>query len=106
MDETSVPLLLSPSQVSRLKSKPSILVVDTRPFPAYQKEHVPGAVNLPLMYYHWTDTSPEGIKAFNRQMQRVLSFTGVSSRNHVIFYEDTSGMTASRGVWLLHYLGH
>ena len=67
---------------------------------------MPGAVNLPLIYYHWLDTSSSGIVAFGRQMQRVLGLAGVSDRKHVVFYEDTSGMTASRGVWLLHYLGH
>src|SRR6266567_2032505 len=106
MNDTRVPILLSPKQLLRLKNKPSILLVDTRPFPDYQKEHLPHAVNLPLLYYHWTDTSPEGIKAFNHHMQRVLAFTGVSNRKHVIFYEDNTGMSASRGVWLLHYYGH
>src|SRR6266849_8118578 len=74
MNNMRVPILLSPKQLLRLKNKPGILLVDTRPFPDYQKEHLPLAVNLPLLYYHWTDTSPEGIKAFNYHMQRVLAF--------------------------------
>ena len=106
MNDMRVPILLSPKQLLRLKNKPGILLIDTRPFPDYQKEHLPHAVNLPLLYYHWTDTSPEGIKAFNHHMQRVLALTGVSNRKHVIFYEDNTGMSASRGVWLLHYYGH
>ena len=106
MDETRVPLLLTPKQFDRIKNKPGILLIDARPFPDYQKEHLPGAVNLPLLYYHWTDTSPEGLKAFNHHMHRVLALTGVSNRKHVIFYENNSGMSAARGVWLLHYYGH
>ncbi len=106
MNNVRVPILLSPKQLLRLENKPGILLIDTRPFPDYQKEHLPRAVSLPLLYYHWTDTSPEGIKAFNHHMQRVLALTGVSNRKHVIFYEDNSGMSASRGVWLLHYYGH
>ena len=106
MNNTRVPILLSPKQLLWIKNQPGILLVDTRPFPDYQKEHLPQAVNLPLLYYHWTDTSTEGIKAFNHHMQRVLALTGVSNRKHVIFYEDNSGMSASRGVWLLHYYGH
>jgi len=101
----SVPLLLSPKQVSRL-SKPGVLIIDARSFKDYHRGHIPGAVNLPLAEYHWADTSPKGIKAFTNHMERLLGFVGVSRNSHVIFYEDTSGMMAARGVWLLHYLGH
>ncbi len=106
MQEPIVPIILSAKQVLRLVGKRDLLIVDTRPFGFYQKGHIPGAVNLALMYFHWSDTSPAGIREFNRQMERVLGFTGVGERTHVVFYEDTTGMAASRGVWLLHYLGH
>lgn len=56
--------------------------------------------------YHWTDTSPKGIRAFTNHMERLLGFIGVTPSKHVVFYEETSGMMAARGVWLLHYLGH
>jgi len=100
----SVPLLLSPKQV-RL-NKPGVMIIDARSFKDYHRGHIPGAVNFPLAEYHWADTSPEGIKAFTNHMERLLGFVGVSRNSHVIFYEDTSGMMAARGVWLLHYLGH
>ncbi len=106
MGPSKVPLLLPPRQVSRLLRNHNALIVDTRAFADYQNGHIPGAVNLALMYYHWSDTSPDGIKTFNRQMERVLGFIGVSKKKQVVFYEDTSGMMASRGVWLLHYFGH
>src|SRR2546425_11005872 len=106
MNNMRVPILLSPKQLLRLKNKPGILLVDTRPFPDYQKERLPNAVNLPLLYYHWTDTGTEGLNAFNHHMQRVLELTGVSNRKHLIFYEYNSGMRASRGDELLHSYGH
>jgi thiosulfate/3-mercaptopyruvate sulfurtransferase len=82
------------------------LVLDVRSFRAYARGHLPTAVNLPLWDYHWADTTPAGIGAFTRQMQRILEFVGVSARRNVVFYENISGMSAARGVWLLHYLGH
>src|SRR5262249_31002654 len=100
------PLLLAPAQLKRFQNKPGALTIDTRSFPEYHKDHIPGAVNVPLLYYHWTDTSSHGIREFNQQMQRVLGLAGVNRRKHVTFYEDNSGMGAARGVWLLHYFGH
>ncbi len=99
-------LLLSPSQLSRLSGKRGTMIIDTRSFRDYRKGHIRGAVNLPLAEYHWADTSQGGIKGFTNHMERLLSFIGVSRNKHVIFYEDTSGMMAARGVWVLHYLGH
>ena len=101
----SVPLLLSPRSLSRLAGKRSVLIIDARSFKDYHKGHIQGAVNLPLSEYHWADTSPDGVRAFTNHMKRLLGFVGVSRNKHVIFYEDTSGMMAARGVWLLHYLG-
>ncbi len=102
----SVPLVLSARQTAALANNRAILLVDTRPFTDYHTEHIPKAVDLPMTEYHWSDTSPTGIRAFTNQMERLLGFIGVTSNKHVVFYEETSGMMAARGVWLLHYLGH
>jgi thiosulfate/3-mercaptopyruvate sulfurtransferase len=102
----SVPLVLSAKETARLAGKDAILLVDTRPFTDYHKGHISRAVDLPMTEYHWSDTSPNGIRAFANHMERLLGFIGVTPNKHVVFYEETSGMMAARGVWLLHYLGH
>src|SRR5256712_5075028 len=102
----SVPLVLSARQTATLANNHAILLVDTRPFTDYHTEHIPKAVDLPMTEYHWSDTSPTGIRAFTNQMERLLGFIGVAPNKHVVFYEETSGIMAARGVWLLHYLGH
>lgn len=102
----SVPLVLSAKETARLAGKHPILLVDTRSFADYHKGHIPKAVDLPMTEYHWGDTSPSGIRAFTNHMERLLGFIGVAPNKHVVFYEETSGMMAARGVWLLHYLGH
>jgi thiosulfate/3-mercaptopyruvate sulfurtransferase len=102
----SVPLILSAKETARLAGNNSILLVDTRPFTDYRAGHIPKAVDLPMTEYHWSDTSPKGIRAFANHMERLLGFIGVTPNKHVVFYEETSGMMAARGVWLLHYLGH
>jgi thiosulfate/3-mercaptopyruvate sulfurtransferase len=83
-----------------------IIVVDVRPFTDYILGHIPGAINVDLMHFHWVDTSNLGISQFNKQMQTLLSNLGLTKDKRVIFYESNSGPSASRGVWLLSYFLH
>jgi thiosulfate/3-mercaptopyruvate sulfurtransferase len=84
----------------------NLLLVDTRPFSDYADSHIPGAVNIDLMQFHWIDTSKQGIAQFNRQSRLLLSNIGVSRDKFVVFYDDISGTSAARGVWLLLYFSH
>jgi thiosulfate/3-mercaptopyruvate sulfurtransferase len=84
----------------------NLLIIDTRPFSSYAESHIPGAVNIDLMQFHWIDTSKSGIIQFNRQTRILLSNLGVTKDKFVVFYDDISGMSASRGVWLLLYFSH
>jgi len=84
----------------------SLIVIDTRSYKDYSVEHVPGAVNLDLFSYHWFDTSKEGLEAFDMEMQKLFSYVGITSESKVVFYDEISGMSAARGVWLLLYLSH
>jgi thiosulfate/3-mercaptopyruvate sulfurtransferase len=83
-----------------------IIIVDVRPFTDYIHGHIPGAINVDLMHFHWIDTSNLGISQFNKQMQTLLSNLGLTKDKCVIFYESNSGPSAARGVWLLSYFLH
>jgi thiosulfate/3-mercaptopyruvate sulfurtransferase len=98
-------LIITSKELAKL-SKRNLIIVDCRDFIKYRKGHVPGAINLDMMQFHWIDTSKEGIKQFNRQSRILLSNIGVDSTKYVIFYDDTSGPSAARGIWLLHYFSH
>jgi len=88
------------------KKQDNILVIDTRSFSEYKKGHVPGAINIDLFQLHWFDTTTRGIRDFNRQCGLLLSNIGVRMDNKVVFYDNISGISAPRGVWLLLYFGH
>ncbi|TLX68038.1 MAG: sulfurtransferase [Thaumarchaeota archaeon] len=90
----------------KMLDDPNLILVDARSYKDYFEGHIPGAVNLDFFYYHWFDTSKEGMKAFNMQMRKLLSILGVTKEKTVVFYDDVSGMSASRGVWLLVYFSH
>lgn len=85
---------------------PKLILIDARPFSEYIKGHVPGAINIDLMHFHWFDTSKKGILQFEKQMKLLLNYLGIESSSIVVFYDDISGSTAARGVWLLHYFSH
>lgn len=99
-------LLFSTGRLNQLLPHPQLLVVDTRPFLEYSAGHIPGAVNLDLFQFHWIDTSNVGIKQFERQARIILSNIGVTDKKYVVFYDNISGMSAARGVWLLFYFSH
>jgi thiosulfate/3-mercaptopyruvate sulfurtransferase len=84
----------------------NLLIIDSRPFSSYAESHIPGAVNIDLLQFHWIDTSKLGIIQFNRQSRLLLSNIGVANDKFVVFYDDSSGISASRGVWVLLYFSH
>ena len=88
------------------KKQDKILVIDTRSFSEYKEGHVPGAINIDLFQLHWFDTTTRGIKDFNRQCRLLLSNIGVRMDSMVVFYDNISGISSPRGVWLLLYFGH
>ena len=85
---------------------PNLLIVDARPFSDYSNGHIQRAINLDFMNFHWLDTSKEGLLQFNKQMEILINYLGIDSNKFVVFYDDISGYSASRGVWLLHYFSH
>jgi thiosulfate/3-mercaptopyruvate sulfurtransferase len=89
-----------------IQKKDDILIIDTRSFSEYKVGHVPGAVNIDLFQLHWFDTSKRGVKDFNRQTRVLLSNIGIKKNTMVVFYDNISGMSAARGVWLLLYFSH
>jgi thiosulfate/3-mercaptopyruvate sulfurtransferase len=99
-------MLMEPQDLMKMIDKPNMIIVDCRSYKEYSKNHVPGAVNVDLFYYHWSDTTKDGIKAFEKQMINLFSFIGVTTEKKVVFYDEVSGMSAARGVWLLMYFSH
>ena len=99
-------MLITPNELLKKIEKPDLILVDSRSYKDYLEGHIPGAVNLDFFYYHWSDTSKDGIKAFEKQMENLLTFLGVTNDKTVVFYDEVSGMSAARGVWTLMYFSH
>ena len=99
-------MLKTPEELVKMLEMSNLVLVDCRSYKEYAEGHIPGAVNVDLFYYHWLDTTKEGIHAFERQMETLFSFMGITKETTAIFYDDVAGMSAARGVWLLKYFSH
>jgi thiosulfate/3-mercaptopyruvate sulfurtransferase len=101
-------LVISSNKLFKLirKKKENLRIVDTRTFHEYSNGHIPYAMNIDLMQYHWNDTSKYGLKTFNLQMRKLLSTIGINPDKLLVFYDNISGPSASRGVWLSLYFSH
>ena len=108
LQESILKLIISTKDLYKRirKSRNQAIIVDTRSFSEYKNGHIPGAVNIDLFQLHWFDTSKRGIKDFNRQTRILLSNIGIKRESEVIFYDNVSGISAARGVWLLLYFSH
>jgi len=99
-------MIISTTKLNSILNSPNMILIDTRSFKEYSKDHIPGAVNLDLFAFHWIDTSKQGIENFNRQTETLFSFVGITREKKVVFYDEVSGMLAARGVWMLMYFSH
>jgi len=99
-------MLTSTAELEKIIDDPNLILIDARSFQEYSRGHITNAVNLDLFSFHWIDTSQDGISSFNQQFTKIFSRVGVSEEKKVVFYDNTSGMLAARGVWLLEYFSH
>ena len=99
-------MFISSQDLEKIYQDDSVLVLDARSYKDYSKGHIPGAVSLDLFSFHWADTSQKGLVSFGEHMRKILSYAGIDENKKIIFYDDVSGMLASRGVWMCLYFSH
>lgn len=87
------------------RETPGVRIIDTRQFGQYLMGHIAGAVNLDVNMIRLPNSSASAIEGFVSQAQTELSRIGIQPSDRVIFYEDFSGASAARGVWLLDAVG-
>ena len=85
---------------------PQVILVDTRPPADYWAGHLEGARHFDPFPFHHSDTSEGGLREFNGQLAWIFSALGITGNETVVFYENDSGMRATRGAWALDYMGH
>jgi len=78
--------------------KKTVRVVDVRRTEDYKKEHIKGAVSIPLSSILEAG-SPEKIV-------NIIEQAGISDQMPVVIYDNTFGALAARVAWTFEYVGH
>jgi len=84
----------------------AFLLIDTRSREDYEEDHILHSVWLDVHSYLLQDTSDSSLSDMRTHFQQAFQALGVTGDEHVVFYENETGMCAPRGFWLLQYLGH
>ncbi len=83
----------------------NVRLIDVRSATDYAAGHIPGAFHSDLHALVLADSAPASIAAFDAALAAEIRRLGIQTGERVIFYEDFSGTSAARGVWLLDYAG-
>ena len=106
MAKTQLPLILEPDQLLPLLGKKKLLIVDLSDQETHSAYHVPGALHLP--YEQLTRESPSvaGETPIQAQLSQTLNQIGLTSKHHVIAYDNLDNSRACRLLWTLDLIGH
>ncbi len=101
----SLPLLISPQELHELLDREDILLVDMTPLEQYRCGHIRGAVHLD--YIDITAEAPpiSGLLPEAEDFKQCMRALGLGEGMHVIAYDESEGLTASRLLWTLHVFG-
>jgi len=82
-----------------------LVLLDTRPRDAYLKQHIRGAVNLPVRDTFGEDPRSDLAAPISR-IQTLFSAAGIDQQTRVVLYDDGEMINAARVFWILEMHGH
>ena len=102
-------ILYTPTQVKKLADEGKAIIIDVRDAEEYAEDHIPGAVNIPDMFFELSMTTEEGLQTMVDKFRKLFSEAGVTKDKTAIVYEDNLNTRyggSCRGYFQLSYLGH
>ncbi len=72
----------------------------------YKAGHIPGAANIPDVFYYLASTTPEGLEEFQEHFAKLFGEAGLTGEETAVVYEEGFSLKAPRGYWILEYLGY
>ena len=102
-------ILYSPEEAESLVREGRAVLLDIRDQEPFEQGHIPGAVNVPDVFYYLAETTADGLDALHRQFAEIFGAAGLDGDKIAIVYEDALNAQyggSCRGYWLLSYLGY
>jgi thiosulfate/3-mercaptopyruvate sulfurtransferase len=84
----------------------NVVLIDTRSAADFRAGHLKGARHFDPFPFHHADTGEPGMREFRAQLEWIFSALGITGGETLVFYENDSGMRATRVAWLAEYIGH
>ncbi len=98
--------LITTTELAEMMETEKVVLIDVRDAEEYEKEHIPGAVNIPDVFYYLVDTSPEGMEEFRNHFARLFGEAGLTGEETAVIYEGGFSLKSPRGYVILEYLGY
>lgn len=103
---TSAGPLITAGELYRMIVSEKVIPIDVRDAEEYEAGHVPGAVNIPDVFYYLAETTSEGLKKFREKFAKLFGDAGLTGEETAVVYEEGFSLKSPRGYWILEYLGY
>jgi thiosulfate/3-mercaptopyruvate sulfurtransferase len=105
-NEVSKEILVDARWLEARRTDASVVPIDTRPAADFHAGHLKGARHFDPFPFHHLDTGEPAMREFRAQLEWIFSALGITGDETLVFYENDSGMRATRTAWLAEYMGH
>ena len=102
-------IMYTTAETKKLLDAGKVTLIDVRDTEEYAEDHIPGAVNIPEMFYELSMTTAQGLREMTDKFRKLFSEAGISLDKKVIIYEDNLSTRyggSCRGYFQLSYMGH
>ncbi len=84
----------------------NLMLIDVRPKEDYDKNHLPGAINIWRTEVEEVNLPYRGMTAYATHLSGLLGSKGIQSGQLLVLYDDRGGVEAARIWWMLKRFGH
>jgi thiosulfate/3-mercaptopyruvate sulfurtransferase len=105
MSQSAPPVIQAEELNARLDT-PELIIVDLSGDVAYEREHIPGAVNIDAASVIASRPPVMGLLPPAQALATVLSEAGIRPESWVVVYDSENGLKAARFAWTLDAIGH
>ena len=98
--------ILTADTLQRVLQDRNIVLIDVREKEQQSLGYIPGSVTLDPRKLYRVAGKTEGLMPEAAIFAGILSSIGIQPRQHVVVYDDETGIDATRLLWLLEAVGH